>query len=207
MAPKWRRAAQGEGTSWIFALSSRPNAASTYHRIHNAPSTDRDMKAERQPESKQKWGRRPKQQPSQVITTLPIKSFAARLGGESVAGMIHHCSVSQITDRPSPPRRSSESQINWPDTSNDSPWKTRRGSQTQALPCTFKKKKEIHSRWVSQTITPWPMMAPTNMAPNCGACLNVWIVSLRQHCDFFFFFSEEVITTQGPGTRGTAGLE
>ena len=88
----------------------------------NAPTTDRDIKAERQPESKQKWGRRPKQPPSQVITALPIKSFAARLGGESVAGMIHHCSVSQITDRPSPPCRSSESQINWPDTSNDSPW-------------------------------------------------------------------------------------
>lgn len=60
----------------------------------------------------------------------PVKSFAARLGGESVAGMIHHCSVSQTTDRPSPARCSSESQINWPDTSNDAAWKSRYGSDT-----------------------------------------------------------------------------
>lgn len=72
----------------------------------------------------------------------PVKSFAACLGGESVAGMIHRCSVSQTTDRPSPAHCSSESQINWPDTSNDSAWKRRYGSQTQIHTCTFGKKKK-----------------------------------------------------------------
>lgn len=72
----------------------------------------------------------------------PIKSFTACLGGERVAEMIHHCSVSHITDRPSPRHCSSESQINRPDTSNDSAWKRRHGLQTQIHICTLDKKKK-----------------------------------------------------------------
>lgn len=102
--------------------------------------------------------------------------------------MIHHWSVRQITDRPSPLRCSSESHTNWSDTSNDSAHK-----QTHMQVG----KKKYFSRWVSQTIAPQSMTAAANMAPNWGVCLNGTIVSLRQTCDF----SQVVTATLDPGVR------
>lgn len=132
-----------------------------------------------------------------------IKAFTACLGGESVAETIHHCSVTQITDRPSPPLCSSESQINQPDTSNDSAWKRRYSLQTQIHTCTLG--KNTHTLHMS-------------VANNCpeaedgddqrwlliGAFVStaiVSIISLRQPCDF-----SEVITTQDLGICGIAAL-
>lgn len=116
----------------------------------------------------------------------PIKSFTACLGGESAAGMIHHCSVSQITDRPSPPHCSSESLINWPDTSNDSLWKSRCGSQTQTH---MHNQDECHkqsdrSRWWRR-----PIRLLIGVVVSAG-----WIVSFRPSA-----LSEEVITTREAG--------
>lgn len=87
---------------------------------HNTPSADQDITTER---NLTKVSLTTKTVAITSHYNPPIKSFAACLGGESAAGMIYHCSVRQITDRPSLPHCSSESQINWPDTSNDSAWK------------------------------------------------------------------------------------
>lgn len=115
-----------EKTGILSAQSSHPQGQHVSSK-DNTLSTDQDIKAERKQKTQTKVSSMTTRAAIASHYNPPIKSFTACLGGESVAGMIHHCSVSQITASPSPPHCSSESQINWPDTSNDSAWKRRHG--------------------------------------------------------------------------------
>lgn len=103
-------------------------------------------------------------------------------------------------ERPSQLHRTSESQINRPDTSNDSAWKPRYGSAHSHM--RFKKKKKQHSRWVSQTITPRPMTGTILI----GVFVSSTGLSLWGSPVIFSFFSEEVIATQVPGICGESGI-
>lgn len=133
-----------------------------------------------------------------------IKSFTACLGGESVAETIHHCSVTQITDRPSPPQRPSESQINQPDTSNDPAW--RRGIWTANtnthVHFSGRRSHTSHecrkqSSWSRRRR--WP-----KMAPNWCVCLHSNCLNYLSEAALWFFW--KVITTQDPGICGIAVL-
>lgn len=136
------------------------------------------------------WQRRPAPLPIAPRTVTSHHNAGAKVicsmsrCVEAAAGAIHQSSAGQITDRPSPARCSSDSQINRPDTSNDSAWeeKTRPRKRKHMWP--FKNGGGPRSRQASETITPQPVMPTTNTAPNWGVCLKGWIVSLRQPFDF-----------------------
>lgn len=126
---KWHKSSRGQQTMQMQTWREKTSCSRTREKKHylhtwsshpygqhvsskdKTPSSDQDIK--------QKDRRKPnKSEPGDhngshhKSLQPPIKSFTACPGGESVAEMIHHCSVSQITDRPSPPHCSSEPQIN-----------------------------------------------------------------------------------------------